>query len=443
MTFLKTPLRIYLCIVYILIGSAIAELFSQKIYGFKDRYFVSIDIHNQVCDSLIEFPQRPYINLNFSAAIDRFNGRYFFGGSLSGHPGNFHIIDLVTLSITSATFYTGDMEYDPFEDKIYYLSGTYFYSLALNEMKPIRLAKVFQISGRIFGQVRTYLAQKNEYVYRGPENTIAFVNPHDGNTICKITPLNSETSFCSNLITDDIYSINQGSIYVSKSCSYSRTYITSIPDYKGHANVQMAVFDHTKNLYIVPYWAQNNQYKYAIINIEKAEVEQTFEQFCLPALMDLQMIYDKPEALVRISGDTIYVPLGQDYSWYLNDSLICYTKYNYLIPNQNGRYKARVHFREYSSYTREIIIGNVKSSAFEYELRPSLANNRLGLIFNDCNYEQILIHDIQGKIIFNKVFTQMKIHYEQDIDLFSFPRGLYIVTAFHNNKPFSKKFIRY
>ena len=127
---------------YFLIFGFCLEGSSQKIYGFMDRYFVAIDLETQTCDSLIEFTKRPFINLEFFAAIDRYNGRYFFCGGLPEHSGNFHIIDLQTLEIQSANIYTGEMEYDPFDDNLYYIKAGYFYSLSVTTMKQIKYSKI-------------------------------------------------------------------------------------------------------------------------------------------------------------------------------------------------------------------------------------------------------------------------------------------------------------
>ncbi|HMU02790.1 MAG TPA: hypothetical protein PJ990_04165, partial [Saprospiraceae bacterium] len=79
----------------------IKKAISQRIYGFSDNLFCAINLLDNSKDTLIEFSGNPWINTGFRSAIDRYNGRYFFGGSLPGHNGNFHIIDLVNLSIES------------------------------------------------------------------------------------------------------------------------------------------------------------------------------------------------------------------------------------------------------------------------------------------------------------------------------------------------------
>jgi len=426
---------------YLLIFGFCLEGTSQKIYGFMDRYFVSIDLENQTCDSLIAFSKRPFINLNFFAAIDRYNGRYFFSGGLPNYPGNFHIIDLKTLEIQSKNFYTGEMEYDPFEEKLYYINGGYFYTLALSTLKPIRVSKVFDLNARIFGDVRCYLPQMNEYHYLTPEGFLAIIDCKTGKTICKVTT-NQENAFNPNTYNDEIYSVKLGSVYVSSDCYNSRKLIVKIPDYKGIVNAQMAVFNHSKESFIVPYWATNNAYKYAIINTKKEILDKTIEQFCAPAIMDLQMIYDKPEALVRIIGDTIFVNKGKLYSWYLNDQLICVTSINFLIPNKNGSYKAKVDFKEYSSFTKEIIIDNILPTKFDFSITPTLANEQIKLKFNNCEFETIYIYNLKGQVIFEQSFTQNLSDYQLTFNVEFMPKGVYFVNVIHDNKTHVKKFIK-
>lgn len=426
---------------YLIIFGFCLEGTSQKIYGFMDRYFVSIDLENKTCDSLIAFSKRPFINLNFFAAIDRYNGRYFFSGGLPDRIGNFHIIDLQTLEIQSANFYTGEMEYDPFEEKLYYIKSGSFYSLALSNLIPVKLSKVFNLNARIFGHVRCYLPQINEYHYLTPEGYLAVIDCKSGNTKCKIYS-RQENAFNPNILTDEIYSVILGSIFVSSDCYRTKRLLTKIPDYKGIVNAQMAVVDHIHGNYIVPYWAQNDSYKYAVIDIKNGALKKTIEQFCKPAIMDLQMMYDKPEALVRIVGDTIFVNKGKLYHWYLNDQLICVTSNNFIIPNQNGRYKAKVDFKEYSAFTRELIIDNILPHAFEYSIFPTLANENIKLNFNTCQFDAIKIYDLQGRILLEQSFLQNHTEYQITIDVGFLTKGLYIVNVFHGTKNHTKKFIK-
>ena len=426
---------------YFLIFGFCLEGSSQKIYGFMDRYFVAIDLETQTCDSLIEFTKRPFINLEFFAAIDRYNGRYFFCGGLPEHSGNFHIIDLQTLEIQSANIYTGEMEYDPFDDNLYYIKAGYFYSLSVTTMKQIKYSKIFNTNGRIFGHVRCYLPQQNEFHFLTPDGYIAVIDCKSGNVICKINS-NQENAFNPNTYTDKIYSVKLGSVYESSDCYHSRKLLTRIPDYKGIVNAQMATYNHSNETYIVPYWASNNDYKYALINTKKEILEITIKQFCAPAIMDLQMIYDKPEALVRIVGDTIFVNKGKRYHWYLNDQLICTTSNNYIIPNQNGKYKAKVEFKEYNAFSREIIVDSIIPHAFEYSITPTLANEQIKLKFNNCEYETIYIYNLKGQVIFEQSFTQNLSDYQLTLDVAFMPKGVYIVSVIHGNKPNVKKFIK-
>src|SRR6185503_18755331 len=111
-----------------------SKIEAQNIYGFADKYFVSFNPYTDEADTLIEFEGKPYINLDFRSAIDRYNGRYFFGGTIPGYEGKFHIIDLNTLIITSYPVYPENIEYDFMHNKLPYEKHGSFYSLDLTTM---------------------------------------------------------------------------------------------------------------------------------------------------------------------------------------------------------------------------------------------------------------------------------------------------------------------
>jgi len=142
-----------ICLSTLFFSTITSNAQAQNIYGFSENVFGSTNLSNSTTDTLIEFSGQPWINLGFRSAIDRFNGRYFFGGSIPGYPGEFHIIDLIDLSINSFPIFPENIEYDWIKNRLIYEDNGDFFAIDLTTFQLTSLGVIengnsFLLNGR-------------------------------------------------------------------------------------------------------------------------------------------------------------------------------------------------------------------------------------------------------------------------------------------------------
>ena len=180
--------------------------------------------------------------------------------------------------------------------------------------------------------------------------------------------------------------------------------LSTIGDYYAHLNNQMAVYNHLDNTYIIPYYSKNSNdtFKIAIVDVYNDKIIKTISQ-PWSGRMNLQQIYDKPIAPLIFKKDTLFVPKGKHYKWFLNNIFIGETNTNYWIPTQKGKYRAEVEFREYtaSSTEKEIILTKTDDSEFDCKIKiyPNPAYDFIKIDFPLSQYTRIRIVDLTGSVI--------------------------------------------
>lgn len=445
-------------LVFVLLILSFEYANSQRIYGFVENYFVSTDLSDGSRDTLITFPGNPWINLGFRATVDKYNGRYFFGGSLPGHQGQFHIIDLIDLTIESYSYYPENMEYDFIRNKILYEKRGNFYSINLGTMELTNLGVVDTGNSITYGQIRTYKPQSQQYIYSdykdGPMGAPYFlvIDAQTGELLCekKFEEYNgyyyASGGYVTNNLTGDIIGHHNGRYGIISPCDGTMTKLSQIPDYKSHLNNQMAIYDHTNNTYIIPYYSTNNndRYKIAIVDVYNDEILQTMSQ-PWEGKMNLQQIYDQPLPLLLNINDTLFVPKGDIHNWYVDGEFIASTTENYWVPNQNGDYSCEVDYKEYSSTSAVENVDNISSVedniGFNISYYPNPANN---LLFIKDELSEIItleITDISGLKLYSDSYDNHNSNI-LTIDISSLNKGIYNLLIKTNTGVISKKLIK-
>ncbi|HEX5113168.1 MAG TPA: T9SS type A sorting domain-containing protein [Saprospiraceae bacterium] len=346
---------------------------TQNIYGFVDKYFVSFNPYTEETDTLMEFEGPPYISLGFRTAIDRYNGRYFFGGEIPGLPGKFHIIDLDSLTITNYPVYPQKIEYDFLHNKLVYEYSGSFYSLDLVTMTIKKLSDIENASGgQVFGQVRTYVPQYNQYVYidfpdLSPSGAYYItIDATTGEKVCEEYTESGGDQDAHGLVTNNqtgeiIGHIEQTVGFVDP-CIPLFQGETDIEGYSSHLNTQLCVYDHINQKYIVPFAVNEPELQnlYAIIDPYSNQVLE-IKNHPFNKGMNQHQIYDKPCPPLINLHDTLFVPIGKKYKWFLNGQLLDVTTglQNYWIPNVPGTYTAEVEFKTYACTSNSIEVTTV------------------------------------------------------------------------------------
>ncbi|MDX1479139.1 MAG: hypothetical protein R3301_15600, partial [Saprospiraceae bacterium] len=134
-----------------------ADATAQKIFGIAGDVFGSYDLETLERDTMFYLVDRVTLNAGFNSTIDRFNGRYFFGGNLPGYEGNFHVIDLNENTVSShhVTPTPTHIEYDFVRNRLVFESDGGIYSMDLQSLVPRKLSQVENSHSTIWGQKRT------------------------------------------------------------------------------------------------------------------------------------------------------------------------------------------------------------------------------------------------------------------------------------------------
>lgn len=430
---------------------------SQRIYGLAQGHFGTIDLSDYTSDTLI------YLGggVSFRSAIDRYNGRYFFGGTLPGHSGNFHIIDLTDLSIESHSFSVRpeNMEYDMMSNRIVHEKNGVFYSLDLSTMEMSNLGVIETGNSLIYGQMRTYIPQTNQFMYvdyiDGPDGDPYYVtvDASTGAITCE-TILESENEYVfygpaglvTNNLTGEIIGHRNGRFGIVDPCNGVMTKLSSVPEYYAQLDFQMAVYNHWDNTYIIPYYSTDtaNLYKIAIVDVYQDEIVQIIND-PWRGKMNMHQIYDQPIAPIVLRGDTLFVPKGLHYKWFLNENPLGETTVNYWIPEQSGVYRAEVDFREYTttSTTMQVTLTSIKEpeESEMVKIYPNPASDFLLLHPLNTEIKNIRIMDITGSVVLEQ---QLNIGAPDQIEvpISKLSRGSYLVEIETPDRHYTRKIIK-
>jgi len=416
---------------------------AQNIYGFADKYFVSFNPYTEQADTLIEFEGPPYINLGFRTAIDRYNGRYFFGGDIPGLPGKFHIIDLDSLTISNFPVYPQNIEYDFLHNKLVYEYEGSFYALDLRTMKITHLSDIDNANSQVFGDVRTYVPQRNEYVYvdfpdLSPHGAYyKAIDASTGKIVCEEFAEHEEDRDAHGLVTNnytgEIFGHIENTVGLVDPCEPSFIEGPEIANYSGELNTQLCVFDHINQKYIVPFASLGiivfNDY--AIIDPYTNEVLAIKDHPFQTKMVQHQM-YDKPCPTLINLHDTLFVPIGRNYSWLLNGNNLGVTTglHNYWVPEVPGIYTAEVQFKNYTCLSNAVEVTTTfipEPGSRELVIYPNPALDEVW-INNVSGPFQYFLLDVTGKVISEGVSENNFIPVDQLMS------GTYILELLFNNR---------
>lgn len=436
----------------------------RKIYGFADSFFVSTDLNTLQRDTLIAFTGTPWINLDFRASIDQFNGYYYFLGTLPGYSGTFHVIDLVDLTIESTYGFspafkhnTGYLEYDFLRNRVLYDLSHTVRSVDLETNKHRQILGKTDKNFNISGQASTYMAGSNEFLMLVSETGEDFkgsylsLNGYSGQTICD-TDVEREndiqlaaSSFVHNLYSQKVYAHRNERFGTASYCNGTVNWDGSVSEYHAVLNSQMAVLNHVNETYIFPYMSTNKKepYKIAIVDIVTDSVLRILNQ-PWDGKMQLHQIYDKPQAPLYLQNDTLFVPKGLSYKWYLDDVFIGSSTDNYWVPSKTGHYTAEVEFREYTSTSKKVGIWNTSIPKKEHSalsVYPNPASDQVKINSKIIAEGEVQVIDDLGRVCLTHFVS--KGSQNTSLNLSSLVPGMYSVVLVTEQATFhSGRFIK-
>lgn len=429
----------------ILIAMLLLTSFSQaqKMYGFVENMFVSYDIQTKANDTLIVFPKSEPIILMFRTAIDNFNGRYFCAGKLADQIGNFHIINLNTLAIESFPEYPKEIEYDFIYNKIVYQSGGYFYAYHLDNNSLNVINTLHNPRSTIYGKTRTYIPQTHNYLFNYFKDGanlnytfISLVNTKTGDVDCTFKQVDNKgikyslTGFRTNFYTGDVMAHNEEMCGIVNLCNSNFTPAISIPEYHSILNEQMDVYDHNTNTYIVNYYStnKNNAYKMAFVDVYNNTILEIRDQ-PFNGKMNMHQLYDKPVAPIIYYQDTLYVPKGNSYRWFRNDTEVENKQSNALKPDAPGIYRCEIQFNAYKTISKPFEIKSTGLNDNAIQKLILFPNPAKDIIHFEHSAKVISyrITDLSGKLLMADQYLASGINIEQ------LSSGAYIIQAILEN----------
>ena len=428
---------------------------SRKIYGFADSFFVSTDLLNYSRDTLIQFDDVVLYTPTVSATIDPFNGYYYFLGKLPRRGENLFRIDLHNLSIQNMSVGFGSayqLEFDFIRNRLLVIgnggSTLYAYSVDADTRKTIRdtiLSGQASVKG---GQICTYRASDNTFLTSMSQGEIGnsedrqlLIDGYSGELLCNVKP-NGYNKYgyapyapVDDLYGNDIYCSYDNAYFTYSICSNKPEQSVTIPNYYSHLDWQQNVFNRANNHYLINYIEDYKPIvaKIAIIDVEQdsllAIVNQPWQ-----GKLNLQEIYDKPAPPLYMYNDTLFVPKGVSYEWYLDSVYLGKSSDNFWIPRQTGHYHAKVAFRSYTSTTNRVGVWNTSVSDQTKKpvlsLYPNPANEYVR-VQSEKVIESISIYDALGRVVLNKKCQNQQTTTELSIN--GLEPGLYFIGALLEN----------
>ncbi len=141
-----------------------------------------------------------------------------------------------------------------------------------------------------------------------------------------------------------------------------------------------------------------------------------------------------PRPNILIAGDSLKCLLtGYTYQWFLNDTAIAGETNSYVVPPTTGNYTVMITTVDGCSNTSNPLyyfvtsINNLQSTLHELILYPNPFNGALHIDFETehSNESMLVIKDILGKIVFEKILGCRQHRFHETIDLSSLQAGVY------------------
>lgn len=214
-----------------------------------------------------------------------------------------------------------------------------------------------------------------------------------------------------------------------------------ITSYSDYANFKL--FDNLNSRFVIPYTSSNYDKLLFIYDVNSDSMYTTPSRFYHSApFMDYS-----PKPLLKFINDTFVASVSNNYSWYINDTLISNPNSRKIKPLKSGFFKfSTLDYMNDTLYSNELyfetpnstIIQTVEPKLLVYPI-PVKDQLNIKLSIPSSKYCIFTIYDIKGNLIhsFNHKFDK-----ECQINTSALPNGLYIIKCEIEGKYFSEKFMK-
>lgn len=291
---------------------------------------------------------------NFDGASDPYNNRYFFGAgcdSLSGY--RIFTYDLLSGALTASDVFSSfeELYYDPFENGILFRDSNNLKRYSLDN-SSITTIGTFpnKMAGYYGNQHQAYDFVHQQLFYNYLDETESFhymLFDLSTGTVISDTNLGAfPLPAPSMLVHDDgnnsYYGIVYGDVLLVNPLTFNNTHIATIPDLGSMLNNEMAMFDHLKGHYIVPYLSTGGESKIATIDV----VNQTIIANSLYPMSDYNQLYTTLTPPVKISGNELTTIHAAGYQWYINGVEEIGATQQTIQTSADGEYYAKVSYAD-------------------------------------------------------------------------------------------------
>ena len=427
-------------------------------------YIVAFDYLAETHDTLATFSPEIHI-CNSSTAFDHFRKKFYYFTCYGGCGGPDHMefktIDILTL--TRETLFSTEeylsiigLEYDFFSNSLiiripdsilmYDLSNSQFSDYFAVPHSKSTTFGAFPHAYNIYSQLYLYLA------WLTADDEYHFILSDIKDHLYVIPSWAEELNIA--MIASDIYSNMFWGLYWDSTNTH---YIVSIDpdnginnvcttptDYKYHYNMQKAVYDPYRNIYLLPYSTEFSQNRLARIDVNSGEY--TVIDF-IPRLDYGFLNYDI-QPILNYTDYYLVASVSDHYTWYRNDTLINGINTRTHIPSAKGYYKfSTTDYRDSIVFSNEVYveeISGVESGAgteINFTIFPNPAGSTLFLSLSGFNTEENKYSVINSS---GAVLQQGMIRQGTNlINISGLKPGLYIISVFTEERVSTRKFIKY
>lgn len=414
-------------------------------YTFSTAYLHSFDYVNQNYDTLFQLPFS--VTSSTRLTINPFKNTIY----ICYHPG---IIYALNIDSTYSYFVAdlssqingsiSELQYDYFTNCLVFEDNSTVRKYNLNTHNLDLITNVYQIGATSSAQPTSAFNQKFQNFYAlniidyGGYNFQYYSILVDciNNVIIDTINFTSNSRFggLTYNLTDNqyyAYNYNQKRVIQISPLTGIQTTICNF-NYISSYNSQQPAFDYNNNNYLFPFYPGSN--KLAIINVNNGNIDTIdFHSF------SYQLFFGGRNPLLKRVNSYLLGSYSDNYTWYLNGNIIMDSISQTFYPTMDGYYKISTNIGNNTYFSNEIYlsVSSINEVNQNCTIKPNPAINNL-IITTPYRDLMISIYNINGKQLLNQ---ELKGN-ENEINISSFSKGIYILKIITDNGIGIKKFIK-
>jgi len=438
--------------VFIFISIQFSKAQETILYGLKstptNSNFVSFDYMNQTYDTLFQLPF--FANISTCITIDPFKKIIYlsdYSGTIYAiniDSANYHIVGNFSSQIIGGIL---ELQYDYFSNCLIIEDENSIRKYNLNNQNFDFITNVYPICSVMDATPRSTYNQSTQNFYainildKGNSNHQFFsilvdcINNYIIDTVNYYPSDNLFGGLTYNLTDNNYYAYNyyQKKAIKISSITGAETTICNFNYQLGYSNQQPA-FDFNNNNYLLPFYSGSN--KLAIINVNSGNIDTVdFYPFTH------QIFFGGRNPILKSVNNYLYGSYCDNYTWYLNGTIIPGSTIQTFYPSVGGYYKFSTNIGAQTYFSNEIYfsLSSINEVNKNSLIMPNPATDNLTIqIAAPYRGIMISIYNVEGKQLIN----QKLIVENNQFDISSLSKGIYFLKIFTDKGIGMKKFIK-